>query len=165
MSWTQQQKRNTGIAALVLVLLAFVAFAYFKWIKPAQDKKREEKRKAETDIIQQAQPANTGVNPAQAPVAQSAPTGLGTQPAETLSGRTVYTPPPIATNTSPVGIGGGSTTLSSPSSPVGYQPVATSPTISGDLSSNVQALGGGTVESAGGASIEGGQLLDQTGSR
>src|SRR5688572_26411874 len=110
---TQQQKRTATIGTIALVLILLAAIAYFKWIKPAMDKKREEKRKLETDMVQKAQitpPANTGINPAAAPT-QPVLTPIGGGGETNFGGdlSRVITPPPIATNPSPIGIGGSQT--------------------------------------------------------
>lgn len=52
-------KKTIIFLAITAVLVIGGTIAFFKWIKPAMDKKREEKRKLETKVIQNAQSTPT----------------------------------------------------------------------------------------------------------
>ncbi len=53
---TEAKKKLAWGIGIFLVVAGIFAFVYFKYIKPRQDKKREEERLKKTAIVQGAQP-------------------------------------------------------------------------------------------------------------
>lgn len=75
MSLTVQQQKAAKITFAIALVLAVLAFVYFKVIKPGIDKKREEQRIKETNVLTSAQAPEPTVVPS---VVNTSPTSTGT---------------------------------------------------------------------------------------